>query len=99
MADSNQEHTATTTDTPITYASSPFNDADADVILRSSDNVYFKVFKLLLSMGSPLFKDMFSLPQSASASEDGTSETKGGLPVIQVSETAKILRIDRKSVV
>ncbi|KAF7974706.1 hypothetical protein HWV62_11493 [Athelia sp. TMB] len=93
MADLQQENIATTTDSPVTYASSPFNDADADVILRSSDNVYFKVFKLLLSMGSPLFKDMFSLPQPPTSSEDGAGETKGGVPVIQVTETAKILRM------
>ena len=90
MADSVQEHvTAVAGTPPITDASSPFDDFDADVILRSSDNVDFKAFKLFLSFGSPFFKDVFSLPQSAG---DGT-ETKDGRPVIQVSETAEILRV------
>lgn len=80
---------------PIMYsdASAPFDDHDADVILRSSDNVDFRVYKLLLSMGSPFFKDMFSLPQADTTAADGISETKDGLPVIQVSETAVTLRM------
>ncbi|KAF7965576.1 hypothetical protein HWV62_42842 [Athelia sp. TMB] len=89
MPDPAQESIATVTDTPpIAYANPPFDDDNADVILRSSDNIDFKVFKLLLSMGSPFFKDMFSLPQPAG---DG-GDTRDGVPVIQVSETAKILR-------
>lgn len=77
---------------PITNASLPFNHTDADVILRSSNYVDFKVFKLLLSMTSPFFKDMFSLPQEAVAfCQD--NNLKDGLPVIQVSEEAKILRV------
>ncbi|KAF9240599.1 hypothetical protein BU15DRAFT_73830 [Melanogaster broomeanus] len=41
----------------------PFDNIDADVILRSSDNVDFRVFKIILSLTSPVFKDMFTLPQ------------------------------------
>lgn len=90
MPDPAQESIATVTDTPpIAYANPPFDDDDADVILRSSDNIDFNVFKLLLSMGSPFFKDMFSLPQAAG---DG-GDTRDGVPVIQVSETAKVLRM------
>ncbi|KAF7966148.1 hypothetical protein HWV62_39926 [Athelia sp. TMB] len=75
--------------TPVTEADSPFDDADADVVLRSSDNVDFKVFRLFLSFGSPFFKDLFSLPQSVG----NNSETRGGLPVVPVSETARTLRM------
>ncbi|KZP19346.1 hypothetical protein FIBSPDRAFT_862753 [Athelia psychrophila] len=55
----------------ITEASAPFDRADADVILRSSDN---GDFKLLLSMGSPFFEDMFSLPQSPTIPADDELE-------------------------
>lgn len=75
----------------ITEASAPSNRADADVILRSSNNVDFKVFKTLLSMGSPFFDDMISLPQSPATTADDVSETKGGLPLIRVTETAHVL--------
>lgn len=78
---------------PITEASAPFDDTDADVILRSSDNVDFRVYKVFLSVGSPFFKDMFSLPQAATSAADKSSETKDGLPVVQMSETAVILRM------
>lgn len=73
----------------ITDAGTPFDHPDADVILRSIDNVNFRVFKLLLSISSPFFKDMFALPQVP----DGinSNETKGGLPIITVTEESKTL--------
>ncbi|KAF7966150.1 hypothetical protein HWV62_39930 [Athelia sp. TMB] len=90
MPDYPQEHIATIADTaPVTEAGAPFNHAGADVILRSSDSVDFRVFKIFLSFGSPFFEDMFSLPQSAGDS----SETRDGLPVALMPETAKILRM------
>jgi len=45
-------------------AQAPFDNPDSDIILRSSDGVNFHVFKLILSLASPVFKDMFTLPQS-----------------------------------
>ena len=38
----------------------PFDDTDADIILRSSDQVDFHVYKVILSKASPVFKVMFS---------------------------------------
>ncbi|EDR07694.1 uncharacterized protein LACBIDRAFT_327616 [Laccaria bicolor S238N-H82] len=49
-------------DTQKPFAASPFNDSKADLILRSSDGVYFCVYKLLLSLVSPVFATMFELP-------------------------------------
>lgn len=45
-------------------AGAPFDDAQADLILRSSDEVpvHFRVFKNILSLASPIFADMFSIP-------------------------------------
>ncbi|KAJ3479793.1 hypothetical protein NLI96_g8814 [Meripilus lineatus] len=47
-----------------TVATSPFNKTSADVIFRSSDKIDFYVHKLLLSLASPFFENLFSLNQS-----------------------------------
>lgn len=72
-------------------AGPPFDHTDADVIIRSSDNVDFRVFKLLLLLGSPFFRDMFALPQASEG--DPSGETKDGLPVVQVTEGRKVLEM------
>lgn len=75
------------TTTP-TCGSSPFDHPEADIILRSSDSVNFRVFKLFLTLASPVFKTMFKLPQPAV----GTNEdTKDSLPVVSVQENSKTL--------
>ena len=61
------------------------NIPDANIILRSSDQVNFYVHRSLLSMSSPFFKDLLSLPQPPS---DGLVD---GLPVIEVPEDAGLL--------
>ncbi|KAH8985660.1 hypothetical protein EDB86DRAFT_2328468 [Lactarius hatsudake] len=58
---------------------------DANIIIRSSDQVKFRVHKSLLSVLSPFFNDRLSLPQPP----DG--EPVDGLPVIQLSEDADLL--------
>jgi hypothetical protein len=72
----------------ITDAGAPFNHAKADVILRSSDNVDFRVFKLFLSLASPVFGDMFSMLQGPEG-----DELKNGLPVVQMTEGRKTLEM------
>ena len=49
-------------------ADAPFDDAQADLILRSSDEVpvNFRVFKKILSPASPVFADMFNIPSPPS---------------------------------
>ena len=42
-------------------ADSPFNNHSADLILRTSDNVNFHVWKCILAQVSPVFSDMFVL--------------------------------------
>lgn len=44
-------------------APDPFHKTTADIVLRSSDNVDFHVRKAILIEVSPIFEDMFSLPQ------------------------------------
>lgn len=65
-----------------------FDDPLADVVLRSSDSVDFRVRKSILSEVSGFFRDMFSLPQppdyvSFSVVDEVNTEV---LPVVPVSE-------------
>ncbi|KAF8553562.1 hypothetical protein OG21DRAFT_1485309 [Imleria badia] len=76
-------------DSDFTYAAAPFDHAKADVILRSSDNIDFRVFKLFLSLASPFFETLFDIPQPAE--ENGDQEIKDGLVVIPVTEDGKTL--------
>ncbi|KAG2742332.1 hypothetical protein P692DRAFT_20879453 [Suillus brevipes Sb2] len=70
-------------------AGAPFD--RGDVILRSADNVDFHFYKLLLSLASSFFSNMFSLPQPDSL--DGAADrTKHGLPIIPVTEKSVVLR-------
>ena len=71
-----------------TYAATPFDHAKADVILRSSDNVDFRVFKLFLSLASPFFATLFDIPRYT---EVGDQEVKDGLAVVHVTEDSKTL--------
>lgn len=68
------------------YAIAPFDHAKADIILRSSDNVNFRVFKLFLSLASPFFETLFEIPQPAEEKDQ-----EDGLVVIPVAEDSKTL--------
>ena len=70
-----------------TYAASPFDHVKADIILRSSDNIDFRVFKLFLSLASPFFETLFDIPQPADENED--QEVRDGLAVVPVTEDSK----------
>jgi hypothetical protein len=59
--------------------------SDADVILRSSDLVDFRVRRSILATSSPLFGDLFSLPQPSD------HEVLDGLPVVHLPEGAEVL--------
>ena len=72
----------------VTDAAAPFNDVRADIILRSSDNVDFRCYKVLLSLSSTFFEGMFALPQPKGP---GGDVMKDGLHVIPVEEKAAVL--------
>ena len=72
-----------------TYAATPFDHAKADIILRSSDNIDFRIFKLFLSLASPFFGALFDIPRPIE--ENGDQETKDGLAVIPVTVDSKTL--------
>ena len=45
-----------------TYATAPFDHAKANIILLSSDNIDFFVFKLFLSLTPLFFETLFDIP-------------------------------------
>ena len=63
----------------------PFEVPDANLIIRSSDNIDFRVHKSLLAMASPFFKDLLSLPQPSD------SEIVDGVPVVRLPESSELL--------
>ncbi|EIM88787.1 uncharacterized protein STEHIDRAFT_166783 [Stereum hirsutum FP-91666 SS1] len=99
MSSSRKRHRSEVDDTalvdtarPPRDAKGPFQSPTADCILRSSDNVDYRVHKLILSLASPIFESMFSLPTPTPTDKsDGDSSTRDGLPVIPVPETSAIL--------
>lgn len=74
----------------IVVAEPPFDDAseDADLILKSSDNVYHYVNKTILAVVSPVFKDMTSNPNQAPLS---AQEFVDRCPCVPVQDTSSEL--------
>ncbi|KAH8110812.1 hypothetical protein DFH11DRAFT_1618868 [Phellopilus nigrolimitatus] len=75
-------------------ASSPFDNPDADLILRTSDEMDFRVMKVVLALSSPFFKDMFTLPQPGSSDRRGTSLSPMGsesIPIVSITESSVVL--------
>ena len=70
------------------YVTAPFDHAKADIILRSSDNVDFRIFKHFLSLASSSFEPLFESNQPTEAS--GDRKIKDGL-VVHVRESSKTL--------
>ncbi|OBZ66359.1 hypothetical protein A0H81_13587 [Grifola frondosa] len=68
----------------LAIATSPFDDREADIVIRSSDQVEFYVHKIILSVASPVFRDMFALAQP-SRSSTGKEEP------VEVQESSIVL--------
>lgn len=69
-----------------------FCDSDADVIIRSSDGVLFRMYRVILGKASPVFKDMFTLPQTPPIVDDrDPPDCIEGVPLIDVSEDSRTL--------
>jgi len=71
-----------------------FNVPNGDIILRTqgSPTHNFRVHKVVLSLASPVFSDMFSLPQPGS---DGSmvSTGEGGLEIVDVTDPPQALEL------
>ncbi|KZS90624.1 hypothetical protein SISNIDRAFT_551403, partial [Sistotremastrum niveocremeum HHB9708] len=78
-----------------TQSRRPFQYADADVILRSKDDVSFRVHRLILTLASEKFKELLQNPPSGSKRrriEHGSgSETESytSIPIISIDESSK----------
>lgn len=70
------------------FAPSPFDKPSADVVLRSSDNVDFRVRSAILIEVSPFFADMFSLPQAPSKTKSPSRSEP-----IPMTENSRVLNI------
>lgn len=68
--------------TQITPPSEPFSVSDADLVIRSSDSVHFRVHRLVLSMASPMFRNLLSPPYRGIVD---------GLPMVRFSEDSELL--------
>lgn len=66
-----------------------FNQHTADIILRSSDKELLYSLKILLSISSPVFRDMLTLPQLDPS--DDVDVRCDGLPVIDLEEDGRTL--------
>lgn len=76
----------------------PFDaDSPGDCIIQSSEGHKFKVFKVVLSLASPVFRDMFQLPQPSDINTGG-HHTEDGLPIISLSETSPVVVCLLKSI-
>lgn len=62
----------------------PFTRRDADIVLRSSDDVDFRVHKIILSLASPILEGMLSIPQPPTPSVDDPDTTDDGKPIIHM---------------
>lgn len=62
----------------------------ADLIIRSSDDADFPVHRAVIGLASPIFKDMFDIPQPLHIAID--TGLPDGLPVVQVTEKQKTFR-------
>src|SRR5258708_19285203 len=63
----------------------PFDVPDPDLILRSSDLVDFRVHKPVLTMASPVFKDLFTHPPPSD------SKSNDHLPVVKLPEDSELI--------
>lgn len=74
--------------TPAIQFTPPFNDDDADITIRSSDNAHFRVHTLILKKASPVFSDMLQMSHGVERETLHTVElTEDGDTLTQVLQS------------
>ncbi|OCH91530.1 hypothetical protein OBBRIDRAFT_775130, partial [Obba rivulosa] len=74
-----------------TTAKHPFGSSIADTVLRTADDVDFRVHSVILAEASTVFKTMFSLPQPEQVTRDHASQSVDGRPIITITETSEVM--------
>ena len=74
-----------------TIAPDPFNKPNADLILRSSDLVDFRVRKAIMEEATSVFEDMLDIPQPAR--QNSSTQYDGNVPIVSLTEHSSILSI------
>lgn len=74
-----------------TYARPPFNNPAADIVVRSRDGVNFRVRSAIVAEASPIFSDMFEIPQPAFDGSPESPDHLDGKPVVEVEEDHRTL--------
>ncbi|KAI0259119.1 hypothetical protein BC834DRAFT_974561 [Gloeopeniophorella convolvens] len=64
-----------------------------DVILRSCDGKNFFVHRSTLTVSSPFFEDMFSLPNPQANVGEDSEDMQNGLPIIRMTEHSEVLDV------
>ncbi|KAJ3543578.1 hypothetical protein NM688_g5839 [Phlebia brevispora] len=72
------------------YTQAPFDDPDADLILRTSDNVTFRLLSLFMSRASYVFRDMMAMPLPSTTGATAM-EYVDGKPLVRVTEDGKTM--------
>ncbi|KAH8104112.1 hypothetical protein BXZ70DRAFT_684987 [Cristinia sonorae] len=74
---------------PFSHAAFPFDRTDADLILRSTDLIDFRVHRAILEMSSSFFANPSDVLDSCSGGMSSAEE--GGLPICHINATGHIL--------
>ena len=79
---SSESDTAVAEPAAMVTLSTVFRADDADLVIRAAGTLDFRVHKCILSLVSPIFKDMFTIPQPP-------TDTPGVLPHVDVEDSPK----------
>ncbi|KAL6302620.1 hypothetical protein BKA93DRAFT_736544 [Sparassis latifolia] len=71
-------------------ASAPFDRTNVDVVLRTSDSVDFNVYKNILALASPVFADIFDVPQPAIGAQQDMHPVLN-VPLVHITENSQTL--------
>ena len=65
-----------------------FDDTDADTIVRSENDLDFRVYRVVLSRASPVFRDIFTFPHPGPGGKRDDDDHKDGLSLVRLPESS-----------